>query len=71
MALLHQGIAAAVTAHLRGTADAAQSRLIASASPVRWAETAEAIARLADETERSNMDRRQATVAGLALLKGA
>ena len=71
MALLHQGLANAVTASLRGTADKAQSRLMALRSPLHWAETAEAIAKLAAETERSNMDRRQATVAGLALLRGA
>ena len=69
MGLLQRGIASAVSASLRGTADTVQSRLVQSRSPLRWAETAEAIGRLADETERSNMDRRQATVAGLALLK--
>ncbi len=69
MGLLQRGIASAVTASLRGTADPVQDRLVRSRSPLRWAETAEAIGRLALETERSNMDRRQATVAGLALLK--
>ncbi len=69
MGLLQRGIAAAVSASIRGTADAVQDRLVRSRSPLRWAETAEAIGRLAEETERSNMDRRQATVAGLALLK--
>ncbi len=71
MGLLHGGIASAVSASLRGTADAAQRRLVESRSPLHWAETAQAIAQLAFETERSNMDRRQATVAGLALLRAA
>ncbi len=71
MGLLQNGIAAAVTASVRGTADAGQRRLIAAGSTLFWAETAEAIARLAQETERSNMDRRQATVMGLALLRRA
>ena len=69
MGLLQRGIAWAVSASIRGTADTVQSRLVGSRSPLRWAETAEAIGRLADETERSNMDRRQAIVAGLALLR--
>ena len=71
MGLLQSGIASAVTASIRGTADAGQLRLVQARSPLKWAETAEAIGRLAAETERSNMDRRQATVAGLALLRGA
>lgn len=71
MGLLQRGIAAAVTACIRGTADAIQRRLVDSRTVLAWAETAEAIGRLAEETERANMDRRQATVAGLALLKAA
>lgn len=69
MALLQQGIARAVAATVRGMADAEQARLVATRSPLAWAETAEALGRLAIETERSNMDRRQATVAGLAMLR--
>jgi len=71
MGLLHRGIAAAVSAYIRGTADATQHRLIETRTPVHWAETAQALARLTDETERVNMDRRQALIAGLALLKAA
>jgi DNA polymerase-3 subunit delta' len=52
-------------------ADPAQRRLIQSRSPAHWAETAQSLSRLADETERANMDRRQALIAGLALLRGA
>ena len=69
MALLQSGIAAAVTASVRGTATPGQQELVASRSALHWATTAQAIGRLADETERSNMDRRQATVAGLALVR--
>jgi DNA polymerase-3 subunit delta' len=71
MGLLQRGISSAVGASLRGTADAGQARLVATKSVLEWAETAEALGRLANETERSNMDRRQAVVAGLAMLRGA
>ncbi len=69
MGLLQHGIAAAVSATVRGTADQAQQRLVDTRSPLRWAETAEALQRLATQTERANMDRRQAVIAGLALLR--
>jgi DNA polymerase-3 subunit delta' len=71
MGLLHRGIAAAVSAYLRGTADASQHRLVESKSPQAWAETAQKLAQLADQTEKANMDRRQALVAGLALFRAA
>jgi DNA polymerase-3 subunit delta' len=69
MTLLQRGIASAVTATIRGTADAAQRRLIETKSPLKWAETAEAIQQLAIETERANMDRRQAVIASLAMVR--
>ena len=71
MALLQRGIAGAVTASIRGTADPVQMRLVQARSPLHWAEVAEALGRLTAETERANMDRRQAVVAGLALLRAA
>jgi DNA polymerase-3 subunit delta' len=71
MALLQRGIAAAVTATLRGNADSVQARLVAARTPLRWAEVAEGLARLAADTERANMDRRQAVVAGLAMVRAA
>ncbi len=71
MGLLHRGLAAAVSAYLRGTADPAQTRLIESRTPYAWAETAQKLAQLAFETERANMDRRQALIAGLALFRAA
>jgi DNA polymerase-3 subunit delta' len=71
MGLLHRGIATAVSAYARGTADEAQHRLVQSRGPQQWAETAAQLAQLAFETEKANMDRRQALVAGLALVRGA
>ena len=70
-ALLQHGIAKAVSAVVRGAADSVQARLVAAASPLRWAEVAEGLGRLAGETERANMDRRQAVVAGLAMVRAA
>jgi DNA polymerase-3 subunit delta' len=69
MALLQRGISRAVGAVLRGDADAGQRRLVAAKSVLGWAEVAEGLGRLAIETERANMDRRQAVVAGLAMLR--
>jgi DNA polymerase-3 subunit delta' len=71
MGLLHRGIAGAVSAYLRGTADAQQTKLVESRGPYAWAETAQLLAQIAFETEKSNMDRRQALIAGLALFRGA
>jgi DNA polymerase-3 subunit delta' len=71
MGLLQRGVAAAVSATLRGTADAVQARLVGSKSPQAWAEIAQALGRLTVETEAVNMDRRQALVAGLALFRAA
>jgi hypothetical protein len=70
MGLLHRGIAGAVSAYLRGTADAQQTKLVESKGPYAWAETAQQLAQLTFETEKANMDRRQALVAGLALFRG-
>ncbi len=67
-ALLHRGLAGAVGAYARGSADAAQRRLVEARSALAWAETAQRLAQIAAETERANMDRRQALVAGLALV---
>jgi DNA polymerase-3 subunit delta' len=69
MGLLHRGIATAVSAYLRGTADPAQHALVESRTPQDWAATAQRLAHLTYETERSNMDRRQALIAGLAMLR--
>jgi DNA polymerase-3 subunit delta' len=71
MGLLHRGVAGAVSAYLRGTADAAQTKFVESKNPYAWADTAQKLAQLTFETETSNMDRRQALVAGLALFRAA
>ena len=68
MGLLHRAIARALTAQARGTPSQAQSRL-ANLHPARaWPEITDRLTRLATETEALNLDRRQAIVAGLALL---
>ena len=69
MGLLHRGVAACASAAMRGRANATQVPTAQAKSPLRWAETAGAIRSLADETERANMDRRQAVIAGLALIR--
>jgi DNA polymerase-3 subunit delta' len=69
MGLLHRGIATAVGAYVRGTADRVQVTMVESKNPAIWAETAQRLAQITYETERSNMDRRQALIAGLAMLK--
>jgi DNA polymerase-3 subunit delta' len=71
MGLLHRGVAGAVSAYLRGAADPLQTKLIESKGPYAWAETAQKLSQIAFETEKSNMDRRQALIAGLALFRGA
>ena len=66
--LLRRTIAAATVAALRGTADAAQQRLASLRSPADWGETWERMGQIHAETERSNLDKRQAVVTALALL---
>ncbi len=67
--LLRRAIARAIVATVRGTADPAQSRLVATRPIQAWGDITERLARLTDETEALNLDRRQAVVAGLALLQ--
>jgi DNA polymerase-3 subunit delta' len=67
--LLLAGIAGAVSAQLRGLADPVQARIAALRAPAAWGEVWSALTRLHDETGRFNLDRRQAVVAGLALLR--
>jgi DNA polymerase-3 subunit delta' len=67
--LLLAAIAGAVAAQLRGMADPLQARIAALRAPAAWGEIWSALTRLHDETGRFNLDRRQAVVAGLALLR--
>jgi DNA polymerase-3 subunit delta' len=69
MGLLRRALARAVVAYARGVADAAEARLIETRPIAAWGEIAERLGRLTEETEALNLDRRQAVVAGLALLQ--
>ncbi len=71
MDLLRASLAAAVRQAARGRADTAQARLAALRPLDAWAELWHALTRLQDDTERLNLDKRQAVVTGLGLLAGA
>ena len=70
MDLLRAGIAAAVRDVVRGRGDEEQSRLVALRPLDAWGDVWHALTRLQDETERFNLDKRQAVVAGLGMLSG-
>jgi DNA polymerase-3 subunit delta' len=70
MDLLRAGIAAAVRETVRGRADQEQARLVALRPLDAWGDVWHALTRLQDETERFNLDKRQAVVAGLGMLSG-
>ena len=70
MDLLRGALAAALRADLRGRADAAQRRLVTLRALDAWGDVWQGLTRLQDETERFSLDRRQAVLAGLALLSG-
>ncbi len=67
--LLRGAIANAVTAHLRGAADALQSRMLGLRGPAEWAALWSKLGDLQRETAQHNLERRQAVVTGLALLR--
>ncbi len=71
MDLLRGAISGAVRAALRGEADAVQARLAALRPAAAWGELWEALTRLQADTDRLNLDKRQAVVEGVALLAGA
>jgi DNA polymerase-3 subunit delta' len=68
MEVLRTAIATALCETVRGTADATQARLIATHPIEAWPEMWHALTKLQDETERYNLDQRQAIVAGIGLL---
>jgi DNA polymerase III subunit delta' len=70
MDLLRAGIASAVRDEVRGRADPEQSRLVALRPLDAWGDVWHALTRLQDETERFNLDKRHAVVAGLGMLSG-
>jgi DNA polymerase-3 subunit delta' len=67
--LLRGAIATAVTAHLRGAADALQARLLSLRGPAEWGALWARLGDLQRETAQHNLERRQAVVAGLSLLR--
>ncbi len=71
MDLLRGAISGAVRASVRGEADLAQARLAGLWPAAAWGELWEALTRLQGDTDRLNLDKRQAVVAGLAMLPGA
>ena len=71
MDLVRAGVAAAVRESVRGRADPEQERLAALRPLAEWGEVWQDLTRLQDETERFNLDKRQAIVAGVGLLSGA
>ena len=70
MDLLRAALAAAVRAAARGRADPDQSRLLGARPLAAWVDVWQGLTALQDETERFHLDRRQALVAGFALLAG-
>ena len=68
MDLLRAAIADAVRQAARGRAGEEQSRLVALRPLAAWGDVWHGLTRLQDETERFNLDKRQAIIAGLALL---
>jgi DNA polymerase-3 subunit delta' len=68
--LLRAGVAAAVRDVVRGRGDEEQTRLVALRPLDAWGDVWHALTRLQDETERFNLDKRQAIVAGLGMLGG-
>jgi DNA polymerase III subunit delta' len=70
MDLLRAGIAAAVREAVRGRADPDQERLAAQRPLDAWGELWHALTALQDETERANLDKRQALIEGLGMLAG-
>jgi DNA polymerase-3 subunit delta' len=67
--LLRGAIANAVTAHLRGAANAVQARLLILRGPAEWGALWSRLGELHRETSQHNLERKQAVVAGLSLLR--
>lgn len=69
MELLRDGVGKAVRDVVRGRASGEQQRLIGTRPLAEWGDLWHALARLQEETERFNLDKRHAIVSGLELLK--
>ncbi len=70
MNLLRAGLAAAVRDAARGVAGEEQLRMLGTRPLDAWVDVWHALTRLQDETEGAHLDKRQAIVAGFALLAG-
>ncbi len=68
MELLRNALGTAIRATARGRADAGQQRLAGLRPLAEWGDLWHALARLQDDTERFNLDKRHAIVSGLDLL---
>ena len=69
MELLRDGVGKAVRDVVRGRASGEQQRLVGTRPLAEWGDLWHALARLQDETERFNLDKRHAIVSGLESLK--
>ncbi|HST74992.1 MAG TPA: DNA polymerase III subunit delta' [Acetobacteraceae bacterium] len=70
MDLLRGSLSAAVREVVRGRGDGEQARLVAARPLDAWGDVWHALTRLQDETERFNLDKRQAILSSLSLLRG-
>jgi len=68
--LTRSAIAAALGNTLRGTAEPRQAKLAHQRPLAEWCDVWQGLGRLQDETERFYLDKRQAIVSGIALLRG-
>ncbi len=71
MDLLRASLAAAVRDVVRGRGAPEQVRLVAARSLAAWGDVWQALSRLQEETERFNLDKRQAILSSMALLEGS
>ncbi len=71
MDLLRASLAAAIRDVVRGRGAPEQARLVASRPLAAWGNVWHALTRLQDETERFNLDKRQAILSSMDLLRGS
>ena len=71
MDLLRASLAASVRDVVRGRADPEQARLVASRPLDAWGAVWHALTQLQDDTGRFNLDKRQAILTSMALLRGS
>ncbi len=71
MDLLRASLAAAMRDVVRGRGGPEQARLVASRPLAAWGDVWHGLTRLQDETERFNLDKRQAILSSMDLLRGS